>query len=161
MTRRARSTAPPPPPPPPGPPPVGAATALPGAVRWQPFQAFLGPARRRTDHPLVVGTIIICLGLSTAFLMLQLVAVIWAGTQVANLMAQQLDDRAASKAMRTSIIRSTEAQARIIARICYNTARDEKDRGECAALIPPVSDLDPAPSSSLPDPPKRKRFGGP
>lgn len=107
--------------------------------RFEPFRDFVGPARRRTDHPLVVATIVLCLGLITVAAIIQIAATFWAGSQV----KLQLDGQRArdlqTEAMRTTIIKHGESQAIVLRRLCLNVSKTDEQKQECLALAPPIS----------------------
>lgn len=109
------------------------------AQRFQPFRDFVGPGRRRTDHPIVVATIVLCLGLITVISIAQMVTMIWVGNQVKVAIDGEKRRDGETKSMRETIIKAAEAEANILRRVCLNVAKSERDQQECLALVPHVS----------------------
>lgn len=94
------------------------------------------PARRRTDNPLVVGTIVLCLGITALASIIQITVTLWAGSQLKQQMEQQQarDDQLVKR--REFLTKNTEAQAMVLRRLCLNVARDDKEKAECLAAAP-------------------------
>lgn len=111
----------------------------PAPRKFSPFSDFVGPARRRTDHPLVVGTIVLCCGLIAIGSVLQIGATLWAGSQVKVLIDKDRERDVATETMRTTIIKFSESQAMVMRMVCLNTAKSEKDRADCLVPVPTVT----------------------
>ena len=109
------------------------------AVSTGPFADFTGPGRRRTDHPAVVGTLVVCVGIIALASVLQIFAVLSMGSQLQFLLDYQKQDRQETASMRSTIIRNAETQATIIRRTCLNVARTENDRADCLVTAPPIT----------------------
>jgi hypothetical protein len=107
-------------------------------ARSSPFKDFLGPARRRTDHPLVVGMIVLCLVVITVGTLVQIVGTFWAGSQVRLALAQSEARDRKTMRVREALYKNTEAQALVLRRLCLNTARSEADQKECLTLGAPL-----------------------
>lgn len=104
-----------------------------------PFRDLVGPGRRRTDHPLVVGTIVLCLGLMTLSSIVQIAATLWAGSQVQLMLERELQRTQETTSMRQTIIQNAQVQAAMLRRVCLNVAKTENDRADCMASVPPVT----------------------
>lgn len=109
---------------------------------FQPFRDFVGPGRRRTDHPLVVGTIVLCLGITTLTSIIQIAATVWAGSQVKAWMDGQHEKDHQTEKVRMALFRNTEASNIVLRRLCLNTAKTDKDQQECLSLAPPMPSPD-------------------
>lgn len=107
-------------------------------ARRNPFLDFVGPGRRRTDHPWVVGTIVLCCGLITLASIAQIGATLWAGTQVALLIERDRQDKTQVAAMRQALVQHAESQTQTLRRVCLNSARTDNDRLDCLAPPPPA-----------------------
>lgn len=105
----------------------------------QPFRDFVGPGRRRTDHPLIVGTIVLCCALMVIFSLAQCFVTLWLGAQIRALVELKDADAQAATNMRQSLSAAMEAQGRMVRRACLNTAKTTNDVADCATAIPPVS----------------------
>lgn len=117
-----------------------AASAPVGRRGWAPFQDFLGPARRRTDHPLVVGVIVLCLGIMAVASLLQITATVWAGSQLKVLLDGQKARDAEVDRVRERLFKNTQAQGYVLRRLCLNTTKgDPEAQKECLAVGPPLS----------------------
>ena len=118
-------------------------TALPPRP-WTPFQDLLGPARRRTDHPLVVGIIVLCLGITAVTSLLQITATVWAGSQLKVLLDGQKARDAEVDRVRERLFKNTQAQAYVLRQLCLNTTKgDSKAQQECLAVGPTLSTTPP------------------
>lgn len=108
-----------------------------GALK--PLENFVQPGRRKTDNPMVVGTIILCLGITAIASLLQITATLWAGSQLKESMeqAKKRDDRTLER--RTFLTKTAEAQAVVLRRLCLNLARDDKEKAECLTVAPPLT----------------------
>lgn len=126
------------------PPTVPAAESVPGsggvtAKVLRPLQEFVGPGRRKTDNPLVVGVIVLCLGIIATSSIVQITATLWAGSQLRTLLdTQAARDNEVNK-VRERLFKNTEAQAIVLRRLCLNVARDEKEKTECLAVGPTLN----------------------
>lgn len=101
---------------------------------FQPFRDFVGPARRRTDHPWVVGTIVLCLGMTTLASIVQITVLAWAGSQVKEMILLNTAETERSAEARKVILKDSEQEAMVLRRVCLNTAKDDSDRRECLTL---------------------------
>ncbi len=106
------------------------------AARRTPFRDFTAPGRRRTDNPLVVGTIFLCVILLTIAAGAQIVCTIWFGNQLKGAMVSVQTREARTDAIRQSLFKNTEAQAVVLRRLCLNTARSDEDKKECLTVGP-------------------------
>ncbi len=107
--------------------------------RPDPLSDFVGPARRRTDHPIVVGTIILCLGITTISALVQVGALLWMGDKIAIAVESEKRRDVETAGMRATIILNAEKQENILRRLCLNSARTLGDQQECLTLVPPIS----------------------
>ena len=103
-----------------------------------PFRDFKGPARRRTDHPLVVGTIVLCLGVMTVSSILLIVATLWAGSQAKEMIEQSRKREQAATVMREGLAKNAESQALVLRRLCLNLSQSARDKEDCRILAPPI-----------------------
>jgi hypothetical protein len=96
-----------------------------------PFRDFIGPGRRRTDHPVVVGTIVLCLGVSA---LMSILGVVGLYSLNANLMtARRISEsrEAESVRMRTHYVKALESQRAALLNVCKNTARTKAEIEAC------------------------------
>lgn len=128
-----------------------AATRIPERSRsepprvFNPFQEFLGPARRRTDHPLVVGVIVLGVVIIAIGTLLQIAGTFWVGNQVGIALRQAEARERKSLRVREALYKTTEAQAIVLRRLCLNTARTDAEKADCLTLgptLPPVQGND-------------------
>ena len=102
----------------------------------RPMEAYIHPGRRRTDNPLVVGIVVLCLGIIAVGMIVQISATVWAGSQVKILLDGQLARDQQVHDVRERLFKNTEAQAFVLRRLCLNTLKDEKERAECLVIGP-------------------------
>lgn len=112
-------------------PPVGMVQR---AVR--PLEDFVAPGRRRTDNPLTVGVIVICLGLITIIGIVQTVVMAWAGAQFRVVLDGFAERDRTAADVRRKLFQNTEAQSLVLRRLCLNSARTESDQKECLTVGP-------------------------
>jgi len=110
---------------------------------FQPLKDFIGPGRRRSDHPLVVGTIVLCCGIIAIGTAVQVGATLWAGSQVKILLEKDQKRDASTDNMRRTIIKYSEAQATVMRTVCLNVAKSERDRADCMVPVPEVTSKGP------------------
>ena len=109
------------------------------ARRLDPFREFVRPGRRRTDHPLVVGTIVLCLGITT------ITGIVSVGLQyaLASRLSQDTlkQERRAveTTAVRAALVENMRSQASLLRRVCVNVAKSDAEREECRPLEKGVS----------------------
>lgn len=103
------------------------------------IEEYVTPGRRRTDNPLVVGTVVLCLGIIAVGQVVQTGATLWAGSQVKVLLTTQKTRDEETDLNRARLFKNTEAQINVVRRLCLNTAKDDKDKTECLAVGPPLS----------------------
>ena len=101
--------------------------------RGHPFEEFVKPGRRRTDHPLVVGTIVLCLGILTVTALLLLMAQWTLGQHIKAAIAKNDARDVETQALRLAFRQNMQAQASLLRRVCFNVARTEADQRECEA----------------------------
>jgi len=107
-----------------------------GRRLMKPLDDYVHPGRRKTDNPLVVGVIVLCLGIIAVGSIIQITATIWAGSQIKVLLdGQKLRDEETAR-VRQSLFKSTEAQSLVLRRLCLNVAKDEKEKSECLSVGP-------------------------
>lgn len=112
---------------------------------FDPFRSFLGPARRRTDHPLVVGVIVLGVVIIAIGTLLQIGGTFWVGNQVGVALRQAEARERKSLRVREALYKTTEAQAVVLRRLCLNTARTDAEKTDCLTLgpaLPPVQGND-------------------
>jgi hypothetical protein len=102
----------------------------------QPLEDYVTPGRRKTDNPLIVGVVVLCLGVTALSGIFQITATLWAGSQLRTLLDKQAERDTVVDNARARLFKSTEAQAIVLRRLCLNTARDEKERSECLSVAP-------------------------
>ena len=105
-------------------------------IRRTPFQDFIAPGRRRTDNPLVVGTIFLCVTLITIAAGAQIVCMIWFGNQLKLAAGVARAREAKSDVIRQALFKNTESQAIVLRRLCLNTAKTDDDKKECLTVGP-------------------------
>ena len=101
---------------------------------------YIHPARRRTDNPMVIGTIVICLGILVVTNIVNIAAVLWAGSQVRVSLDTSKTMALDADRFRKGFAKNIEAQAIVLRRLCLNTSKEERDRTECLTLAPPVAE---------------------
>lgn len=104
-----------------------------------PFHDLVGPGRRRSDHPLVVGTIVLCLGLIALSSIVQIAATLWAGAQVQLMVEREQNRVLETSGIRDTIILNAQVQATVLRRLCLNVAKTDNDRADCMTITPPVT----------------------
>jgi hypothetical protein len=88
----------------------------------------------------VVATIVLCLGLIVATNIVLILAVLWAGSQVKMSLDLTRANAADADRMRKGLTRAAEAQGMVLRRLCLNTIKEERDRAECLAVAPPITE---------------------
>ncbi len=115
------------------------------ASGFDPFRDFLGPARRRTDHPLVVGVIVLSIVIIALGTLLQIAGTFWVGSQVGVALRQAEARERKSLRVREALYKTSEAQGIVLRRLCLNTARTDAEKADCLTLgpaLPPVQGND-------------------
>ena len=125
-------------------PPTGAVAPSPASPRLtqrmvRPLEEFVAPGRRRTDNPLTVGVIVLCLGLITIIGIVQTVVIAWAGAQLRSQL-DRIDARDKTTAeVREKLFKNTEAQALVLRRLCINTAKSPDEQKDCLSVGPALT----------------------
>lgn len=108
-----------------------------GKTNHNPVKVFLGPGRRRSDQPLIVITIVLCLGISMIASILQVTATLWAGSQVNNWFKRQAVTARETTEVRQQLVKQAEVSAMVLRRVCLNVAKTDADKQECLIIAPP------------------------
>ena len=92
---------------------------------------FVDKGRRRTDHPLVVGMIVICLGVTALTQIGTFIAAVRIGSFLFEADERHLKKEKESNDVRARILKAFEDQRYALLRVCVNGAKTEKDLNDC------------------------------
>ncbi|HJR01823.1 MAG TPA: hypothetical protein VKA83_09340 [Methylomirabilota bacterium] len=111
---------------------MATAPAKPTPVRrTDPLTEFVQPGRRRTDHPLVVGTIVLCLGLITLGTIFQIVAQVVLARTIETALEHNEARVVETQKARAALVEHLRVQTDLVRRVCVNVARNPADVQDC------------------------------
>lgn len=96
-----------------------------------PLKDMLGPGRRRTDHPLVVGTIVLCVGVTALSGIATVAGVYSMKAAVESSYHYAVERDKTARNVRSDLARALETQRSTLLRVCINVARTKDDVNAC------------------------------
>src|ERR1043166_8948317 len=93
----------------------------------EPIREFLGPARRRTDNPIVIATFMLLLGVIAVSCMTLIAINAWSGMQTKIMIDEQRRRDKASDEIHQFLVKANDRQLSLLMRFCVNSAKTPTD----------------------------------